>query len=159
MPVQKGKLLFEKHFEQLDHPLRDAVQTLLMVSDYACRQLEPLKQCLTQDDGQQALDASQYLQAAAALDGASVAQFQSRIRFFRQQHLLRLLLRELAGLASTEDSMRSWSDCADALILTTMDFCQQQLASRYGLPCDEQANPCQLYALAMGKLGGRELNY
>ena len=85
--------------------------------------------------------------------------FAKCLRDFRHRHLLRLLLRELSHLAHTEETMMSWSDCADALILHTRRYCEQQLGPRYGRACSESGESAELYVLVMGKLGGRELNF
>jgi glutamate-ammonia-ligase adenylyltransferase len=70
-----------------------------------------------------------------------------------------LLLLEYGGLINTEEAMRSWSDCADAMILHSLKFCQKVITGRYGTPRDEYGAETYLYTLAMGKLGGLELNY
>ncbi len=149
-----------KNFAALKHPLSLALERLLVISDYAVRQGAHLKTLLQSDDCQQALTGEDYHQLVAAipLDRPSHL-FASALRHFRQRHLLRLLLRELAHLASTEETMAAWSDCADALILHTIRYAEQQLSFRHGKPYSNAGEPTVLYLLAMGKLGGRELNF
>lgn len=157
--LQSARAVFKKHFADCTHPLRDVVEILLASSDYACRQVNVLSQLLSEDDCQEALSPETCHQLAEALVDQPFAQFARTLRHFRHRQLLRLLIRELAGLADTQETMRTWSDVADALILRSLVFCQQELTARYGIPCDENGQPTQLYTLAMGKLGGRELNY
>ncbi|KTD61360.1 bifunctional [glutamate--ammonia ligase]-adenylyl-L-tyrosine phosphorylase/[glutamate--ammonia-ligase] adenylyltransferase [Legionella spiritensis] len=157
--LQPRTKLFRKHFSSLEHPLRDAVETLLVVSDYACRQTEILKQLLAEDDGLQPVTRAMYHHLANDLVDQPYAHFASALRHFRHRHFLRLLLREFAGLSDTRETMRSWSDCADALILRAIDFCRQEMAERFGTPRDLSGDRTRFYVLAMGKLGGRELNY
>jgi glutamate-ammonia-ligase adenylyltransferase len=51
------------------------------------------------------------------------------------------------------------SDLADAAIAATVSFAQQSLAVRHGVPRSSAGTPQELVVLAMGKLGGRELNF
>lgn len=148
-----------KHFAGLKHRLCGAVQTMLVVSDYACRQVGNLTTLLAEDDCQYSLNYDDYYNLVYQVIDQQPTAFFSALRHFRHRHLLRLMLREIAGLANTKETMEAWSDCADAIILRTVDFCQKELSSRYGKPRDELANETELYVLAMGKLGGRELNY
>ncbi|KTC99995.1 bifunctional [glutamate--ammonia ligase]-adenylyl-L-tyrosine phosphorylase/[glutamate--ammonia-ligase] adenylyltransferase [Legionella erythra] len=152
--------LFERHFASLNHPLRTTVCQLLVVSDYACRQLDTLTELLKTDDGLHELSCEDYHRLAnELLPEATPGSFPRQLRQFRHRHFLRLMLREYAGLASTESTMSSWSHCADALVLITLQFCYQELAPRVGFPCDPAGNQACLYTIAMGKLGGQELNY
>ncbi|MCW8386758.1 bifunctional [glutamate--ammonia ligase]-adenylyl-L-tyrosine phosphorylase/[glutamate--ammonia-ligase] adenylyltransferase [Fluoribacter dumoffii] len=150
----------EKHLSDLQHPLLDKASKLLLVSDYACRQIQLLKVLLMEDECQSLLSREDYFQGLqkVAFDLPQPAYFRA-LRQFRHRHFLRLLLLELAGIATTAQVMRTWSDCADALILHAIRYCQQSLSQRYGIPRDEEGNEVELLTLAMGKLGGRELNY
>lgn len=152
--------LFIKNFEAFDHQLYLTAQRLLYVSDYANRQLDQLKMLLQEDDCQSRLlnKDYQHLASLIPLDVSSHV-FASSIRRFRHRHLLRLLLRELANIASTEETMSAWSCCADALIMRTVQYCQHQLIPRYGKPYHVSGEEAELYIIAMGKLGGQELNF
>ena len=154
-----GKALFDKHFASLNHPVCAAVEKLLMCSEYASRHIPLLSELLQEDDCQQAIAKDTYYHLANALADQNFAPFSRSLRQFRHRYFLRLLLREYAGLSDTRETMRSWSDIADALILRALAFCEQELAGRYGYARYGSGNPCKLYVLAMGKLGGRELNY
>lgn len=150
--------IYFKYFAHLHHPLAMALQTLLLVSDYACRQINTLTLLLAENNCAQPIDFKLYLSLLNKLD-TELPSFSRDLRLFRHHHFLRLILRELAGLADTEETMAAWSDCADAIILKALDYCQQETSKRYGRPQDERAQATELYVLAMGKLGGRELNF
>ena len=147
-------------FSMQTHPLIAAVDVLLQGSDYAVRQVSALQRLLAQDDCQHAYDLDTYftLIERISLDLPQPA-FSSALRQFRHAHLLRLMLRELAGLASTEETLRAWSDFADVIILHAIRYCEQILQPRYGRPCHSSGQYAALYVLAMGKLGGQELNF
>ncbi|WP_133127020.1 bifunctional [glutamate--ammonia ligase]-adenylyl-L-tyrosine phosphorylase/[glutamate--ammonia-ligase] adenylyltransferase [Legionella nagasakiensis] len=153
-------ILFTKHFESLSHPLSMTVRQLLGISDYACRQILHLKELLAEEDCQGRLAKEDYQQLIASMRiDNPVQMFAQSLRQFRHRHLLRLLLRELAHLADTQETIAAWSDCADVIILHTLAYCKAQLSKRYGVPRSTSGQVCQLYVIAMGKLGGRELNY
>lgn len=157
--LQSRMYYYQKHFAELTtHPLNAALQSLLLVSDFACRHIETLKQLLTEDDCLQPLTYSDYCTVLSRLPKEE-PHFARELRYFRHRHFLRLMLRELAGLSDTEQTMTAWSACADAIILHSLYFCQKEMTERYGQPCDEVGKPTLLYVLAMGKLGGRELNF
>lgn len=158
--LSEKNLMISRKFPPVDHPLYSAAVGLLSASDYAFRQIETIKKLLQEDDCQSQLRLENYhpLISAIPLD-CSVAYFAQAIREFRHKYLLRLCLQDMAGFASLEEIIQSWSDCAEALILYTLRFVEQALAVRYGKPYGESGELAKLYVLAMGKLGGRELNF
>ncbi|KTD21864.1 bifunctional [glutamate--ammonia ligase]-adenylyl-L-tyrosine phosphorylase/[glutamate--ammonia-ligase] adenylyltransferase [Legionella londiniensis] len=151
--------LISRHFPDLQGSLCDAMARLLYISEYACRHISILQMLVAEDD-LGPLDRRDYFRLVSQipLDLDSQA-FAYRLRIFRHRHLLRIVLREQARLCDVEKSMSAWSDCADALILHALKYCNQALAHRYGTPCSEPGISSQLYTIAMGKLGGKELNY
>lgn len=152
--------LIDKYTADLQHHLKRSVQRLILVSDYACKHLPLIVDLLQQEPSIAPLSRDQYFSTIAQLSlNHSQALYAAELRSYRHTHFLRLLMLEYAGLINTQDALRSWSDCADAIILHCLTFCQKTIASRYGIPRDEQGNEVHLYTLAMGKLGGRELNY
>lgn len=158
--VQLKSWFVQKQLADITHPLKPYAETLLRVSDYACRQIELLRSLLINDECQTVWQRADYFHALTRLSPQLLPeQYQRELRQFRHTHFLRLLLLELAGRASTEEVMLSWSDCADALILHAMDYARRLLSVSYGVPRNEQGEEAQLVCLAMGKLGGRELNY
>ena len=153
-------VLFEKYFSALAHPMRLSVQHLLYVSDYAGRHISQLQRLLQEDDCQSSLFRHDYFQYVKhlSLDAPSPL-FAQTLRHFRHRHFLRLILRELAHLADTQETMTAWSHCADALVLHTIRYCEQQVMLRHGKPYSDSGEPVELYTIAMGKLGGLELNF
>lgn len=150
----------EKYCSSLQHPLKDSAQRLVLSSDYVCKQIERFLILLQHDECQSLLSRQNYFDLINALPlDAPLPFFMKELRHFRNRHFLRLLLLEQAELANTEEIMRSWSDCADAIILHTMNYCKRLLSTRYGIARDEEAREVELFVLGMGKLGGRELNY
>lgn len=98
------------------------------------------------------------LQAALAPDLAE-EELQRRLRLFRHRELVRIIWRDLAGSAGVTESLRDLSNLADASIKVALDWAQATLAARYGEPQTGEKTPCGFGVLAMGKLGGHELNF
>ncbi len=82
---------------------------------------------------------------------------------FRRMHILRIALRDLLGVATLAEVALELSNLSDAILQGAREHVQQQLASRFGRPlCATAAGSaieCEFVVLALGKLGGRELNY
>lgn len=159
LPEHKQTLL-NKYFANMDAERQEAVGRLLFVSDYACQHIKDLYALLCEDQCIQALSRKDYCNLAANIpDTLEQPAFNRALRQFRHRHLLRILFREQSGLSNTESSMQAWSDCADAIILHTLDYCLNSLVPRYGMPHSTSGHRVKLEVIALGKLGGRELNY
>jgi glutamate-ammonia-ligase adenylyltransferase len=88
------------------------------------------------------------------------AQLMAALRRFRHQQLLRIAWRDIAGWADLDETLRDLSDLADACIQLACSHTYEVLTQRYGVPRGERSGePQPLMILAMGKLGGRELNF
>ncbi|NGZ26161.1 MAG: bifunctional [glutamate--ammonia ligase]-adenylyl-L-tyrosine phosphorylase/[glutamate--ammonia-ligase] adenylyltransferase, partial [Magnetococcales bacterium] len=85
------------------------------------------------------------------------------IRAFKNTELLRIGLRDISGIADLSEVMAGLSVLADAILTQTMIDALTEMEDRYGIPTwqDEEGNEhrAQFVILAMGKLGGSELNY
>ncbi len=87
---------------------------------------------------------------------------QLSLALFRRQQLLRILVRDAMGLAALAEITEELSSLADAIIEAACRRIRGQLVARYGEPRPEEkpeASPCGFAVLALGKLGGKELNY
>ncbi|MEZ5565653.1 MAG: bifunctional [glutamate--ammonia ligase]-adenylyl-L-tyrosine phosphorylase/[glutamate--ammonia-ligase] adenylyltransferase [Gammaproteobacteria bacterium] len=109
-----------------------------------------------------------YLMPAAAAGDASViaagatpaeAGFLHRLRLFRHKELLRILWRDLNEGVDVAESLQDLSDLADAAIKAALEFARNTLTVRYGEPHGADGAPCGIGIIAMGKLGGYELNF
>ncbi|MEZ5562656.1 MAG: bifunctional [glutamate--ammonia ligase]-adenylyl-L-tyrosine phosphorylase/[glutamate--ammonia-ligase] adenylyltransferase [Gammaproteobacteria bacterium] len=86
-------------------------------------------------------------------------QLQRHLRLFRHRELVRIIWRDLAGTAGVTETLRDLSNLADASINVALAWAQATLEARYGAPQTEDGAPCGFGVLAMGKLGGHELNF
>ena len=97
--------------------------------------------------------------AVALADNASDDDAKHELRRVRNRQLLRVLWRDLSGVATVDDSLRSLSGLADTLVRAAVCHARRGLDERFGRPRDESGHEQSLLVLAMGKLGGGELNF
>ena len=81
------------------------------------------------------------------------------LRQFRNREMARIAVRDIAGLASLDDTLGDLSALADASIDTAMSFVAAALQARHGRPITAEGALATPFVLGMGKLGGRELNF
>lgn len=81
------------------------------------------------------------------------------LALFRRQQILRILLRDVLGFCSLSDATEELSNLADAILDLSYDRIRADLVRRHGIPRCEDDRECGLAVIALGKLGGRELNY
>jgi glutamate-ammonia-ligase adenylyltransferase len=81
------------------------------------------------------------------------------LRLYRRREMIRIAWRDLAGWANLEETLKSLSDLADAMIEGALTWLYQRLTPQFGTPSEVNGNPQQLVVLALGKHGGQELNF
>jgi glutamate-ammonia-ligase adenylyltransferase len=81
------------------------------------------------------------------------------LRIFRRHEMLKAAWRDLAGWATLAETLGHVSEVADVAIREAVRFSGDDLAAIHGQPVNGEGEPLQLLVLAMGKLGGRELNF
>nr|MBA3564283.1 bifunctional [glutamate--ammonia ligase]-adenylyl-L-tyrosine phosphorylase/[glutamate--ammonia-ligase] adenylyltransferase [Gammaproteobacteria bacterium] len=96
----------------------------------------------------------------ARTNGAvDAADFSRRLRRTRRREMSRIAWRDLTGTATLDDSLAELSDFADASITAALAYAREELIPRFGEPRGSHDDVQELIVLAMGKLGGRELNF
>lgn len=80
------------------------------------------------------------------------------LRRFRRRQMTRIIWRDLADLASLEETLEDLSEMADVCIAVALDWLQTRAIIEWGQPRDAAGEPQSLVVLGMGKLGARELN-
>jgi [glutamine synthetase] adenylyltransferase / [glutamine synthetase]-adenylyl-L-tyrosine phosphorylase len=94
------------------------------------------------------------------LDSLSDAGILARLRQFRRQQMVRIAWRDIAGMADLNETLLDLSNLADVCVQYVNQRAYAQLTALYGTPRGRDSGAAQsLLVLAMGKLGGRELNY
>jgi len=98
------------------------------------------------------------LDAAVDLDD-NIDSVKSVLRRFRNRYMLHVLWRDLFGLADLDETLSSLSRLADRMLDVATRVAEQSLAPRYGIVRNRDGDKVPLVILAMGKLGGLELNF
>jgi [glutamine synthetase] adenylyltransferase / [glutamine synthetase]-adenylyl-L-tyrosine phosphorylase len=80
------------------------------------------------------------------------------LRRFRRQQMVRIIWRDIAGLAPLEETLEDLSALADAAIAEALSLLYAWTCREMGTPRNEAGETQPLVVLGMGKLGARELN-
>ena len=81
------------------------------------------------------------------------------MRRFKHRETLRIAFGDLVACQRMVDITQQISFLADSVCQAAFEFCYKQLVSKWGVPRLEDGLPCQFVIMAIGKLGGLELNY
>jgi len=86
------------------------------------------------------------------------AHLMHRLRKLRQKVMIRIMARDLNGLAELKEVVDTVTALAEETLRTTVAFYQVSLREIYGDPRNANGELQTLHIVAMGKLGGGELN-
>ncbi len=93
------------------------------------------------------------------LDLLAEAELSRALRMLRKHVLVKIILRDLNGLADLNEVMQTMSTLADLCLQHAQQCLTQVLQTQFGQPIGETGKTIQpLLIIAMGKLGGGELN-
>jgi glutamate-ammonia-ligase adenylyltransferase len=89
---------------------------------------------------------------------ADEAALKRALRRLRQDVMLRMLARDLSGLATLDEVLTTVTCLAELAIARALDFQHRTLVQQYGEPRGAEGEALPLLVVGMGKLGGGELN-
>ncbi|HHJ35220.1 MAG TPA: hypothetical protein ENJ87_05595, partial [Gammaproteobacteria bacterium] len=92
-------------------------------------------------------------------EASDEVQLMSLLRIFRRQEMVRIAWRDLNAIADIETILHELSDLAQAVVSVTLRHLEKIQADTFGMPLDEMGEEQSLLVFAMGKMGGRELNF
>ncbi len=95
----------------------------------------------------------------AVLGAEDLLAFMMALRRQREREMVRIAWRDLAGNASTPETLADTSALADAAIQAAVAFATTELERSYGKARSASGEEQPLIVLGMGKLGGGELNF
>ncbi len=81
------------------------------------------------------------------------------LRHFRQREYLRIGQSDIIRGVPLEMTTLDLSHLADACVESAVRFARQRAVARFGIPSGQDGYPARFVVLALGKLGGEELNY
>ena len=135
---------------------------LVAVSEYAARVLlrerDWFFRCL--EDGDLRRDRNLPVLAAFDVDQQiSDDKKKQALRRFRNRQLLAILWREACGAANVRETLSDLSTLADRLIQVAASDAVRRLRGRFGDVRNSEGEVAGFIVVAMGKLGGSELNF
>jgi glutamate-ammonia-ligase adenylyltransferase len=140
-----------------------AFVTIFAFSDFLarelCRQPETLEDMLATRWDSPGRKESFEADLAREIAGVSIHEFGRALARFRRRQYLRILLRDAMG-APLAETVGELSNLADAILEAAYRRVRDDLTGQHGEPIDEDAGErAEMSVLALGKLGGQELNY
>ena len=83
---------------------------------------------------------------------------ESGLRRFRNREMLRIVWRDLCGLAPLAETFSSLTSLAEMCLHAAMDEHHRRLVEKHGTPRGQDGSPQQMFVIGLGKFGGGELN-
>ncbi len=124
-----------------------------------------LEDLIAAHDFERVLSAEEFedrLEAALTAAGPS-APLAYSLALFRRRQLLRIVLRDVLNVGTLPEITEELSSLADAILEVSYRHLRAELERRHGVPqwVDESGarRECSFAVVALGKLGGQELNY
>ena len=149
--------------QSLPAAVRDSLPRVFAASDFVAQACARDTELLSDLIGPYAVvartGAGDYTARAPAAGAGSDADMLALLRRWRRREMVRIAWRALAGWAEVEETLGDLSDFADAAIRVAVEHGRQALTARYGEPRSAAGAAQPLVVVAMGKLGGRELNF
>ncbi|MBS0570763.1 MAG: glutamine-synthetase adenylyltransferase, partial [Proteobacteria bacterium] len=143
-----------------DAGVAEHVQRVLLASDFAFDAFSRDPHLLDADALARLADPrhadARPLELSASLDEANAM---AALRRYRRAEALRLIWRDINGLDHVEQTLAGSSALAEACLAAALAFAEAQLARRHGTPRNAEGVAQRLVVIAMGKLGGGELNF
>jgi glutamate-ammonia-ligase adenylyltransferase len=144
---------------ELPPPCADAAARVLITSEFALTVLERYGSKLRERLSDSSSLAANALRTGLALDALDEGAAKAVLRETRHVELARIAWREIAGIDDTQRCLADLSALADGLVLAALDVAGATTRERLGGRYFGDATPPPMLVLAMGKLGGEELNF
>lgn len=162
----------EQVWQRLDDDVRSrwstaeqaVIQQLIAVSPFIERCIDAQQEQALQFDAKQqvkVVPVAEYpnliRDALQQCDDEQQAQLQ--LRRIRQRLMCSLAAADILGQLTLAEMLEHLSCLADSFIETTLNWLEARYRERHGTPVDEAGEAQSLLTIAMGKLGGCELNF
>ena len=151
----------ESSFDQCgyDELFRTQLENLSIASSYALNQLCRTPALLDNLHRLKQFNLDQHELTQACEQVQEVTKTQKILRQHRHAKLIEIIYLDVIDNIPLKLVLRHLSDLADQLIRCALTAAEMQLIAKHGQPVDPDGNPITLNIIAMGKLGGRELNF
>jgi glutamate-ammonia-ligase adenylyltransferase len=133
-------------------PAERRLEHVRSCSDFAAGVLDRFPQWGEDADRQQPPEAANL---AAAIGEYGL---EPGLRRFRNREMLRIVWRDLCGVATLGETFSSLTRLAEICLQGALDEHGRRLEEQHGVPRGEDGSPQRLFVVALGKFGGGELN-
>ncbi|MDG2155948.1 MAG: bifunctional [glutamate--ammonia ligase]-adenylyl-L-tyrosine phosphorylase/[glutamate--ammonia-ligase] adenylyltransferase, partial [Gammaproteobacteria bacterium] len=163
--AEASQKLIEQSIESIPEELLPSFPIAFSCSEYLANILtlypDLTRELFSSGDLLRSLGGSELLTAClTATEGLDdEVEFQRALRLYRHRQLVRIAWRDLAGLAELSETLADLSALADAVQCAALRWSEISLSERYGRPTSVDGKESCFVILAMGKLGGGELNF
>ena len=76
------------------------------------------------------------------------------LRHFRNREMLRIVWRDLCGLATLGETFACLTCLAEICLQASVDEHERRLQEKYGIPRGSDGSPQRLFVIGLGKFGG-----
>ncbi len=90
---------------------------------------------------------------------ASDAYMLSSLRRYKNDEIWRIALRNILGKSDLPCTTEELSDLAEAILQAIYPKIESQMQEQHGIPQNDDGQPVSFAIIAMGKFGGRDLNF
>src|SRR5690348_8181580 len=141
-----------------DAGVGERVRRVLLASDFAFDALRADPRLLTAAGLERLRDPAP---ASAGADGLRRpgGDLMATLRRFRRAEALRLVFRDVNGLDEVPDTFAGTTALYEELLAAALREAEGRARTRYGTPRSASGAPQALVVIALGKLGGGELNF
>lgn len=148
---------------ELTEELMSTLKPMMAISDFASHTFihDPEWTILCQKKNFPALVPAEIQKKLSDLlpEQDSIDQAKRKIRLFRNQMMCLIMARFFLGKSSLSTHLYELSLVADLLIIASVQFLQKNMQTNIGLPESKDGKPIFFSVIALGKLGGEELNF
>lgn len=138
----------------------DSLPTVFASSDYVAEQCIRDPKLLAQLSSAQPKPAEYHnLVRQSISDCEDEKSLNQALRQLRNQQMVQIAWADLAGWSDCKQTLSACSELAYVICEQTLDKLYQWQCERYDKPLNKHGHAQKLYIIAVGKLGGRELNF
>jgi len=162
--LERANARIHAYKEACDYTVTDFAPVVWGCSDYVAHTLTHhphlLKDLAESGDLMSAYEQGTYHERLdAAIKGVTTEEALKKVlREFRRREMVRIIWRDLSGWGSLSETVGDLSEMADACIKNAASLLYRWLCEEVGKPQDYQGEQQDLVVVAVGKLGGQELN-
>ncbi len=137
----------------------EKIERLAIASNYALSQIQRDPESIDRLLGLEKFTLNPRIINFDASGKIDLDQLKHELRRYRHQKLVEIIYLDVVASTPLEMTLHHLSDLADQLIRNALEACQQYLSAKHGQPLESNGDSMELNVIAMGKLGGRELNF